>query len=188
MSYDGINIGFTLNGKTSSKVLQPPGGESSDIFGTRTPNGGSSSNGSNTPTNGSTPSSRRGSRSEDTQNRLFGPVVENQRKVKDHLKSSIFGDIVDNGSEVKSAGKKSANIRRNPITGEIIVEPTALQNGNGHIALESNGLKTNGIQTIGSNGSISSSNSSLASSPASSVPSTPIRVRQPPGGRSSGIF
>lgn len=99
--YDYRHIELDRVGTGKKRIVKPPGGKSSDIFGRpispspRTPNGtiiGSppSSPGSSTPSSApSTP--RRGSlRMEDTKNRLFGPAVTPSRKIKDHMKSSIF--------------------------------------------------------------------------------------------------
>ena len=98
--YDYRHIELDRVGTGKKRIIKPPGGEASDIFGRKlpaSPNGsivstsppsspGSSSAASSAP---STP--RRGSlRMEDTKNRLFGPAVTPSRKIKDHMKSSIF--------------------------------------------------------------------------------------------------
>jgi len=150
-------------------------------------------NGSNGSTNGhffgdtmsecSTPpssasSSRRGSRQEDTKNRLFGQEVESpRRRVVDRMKSNIFtennvnviGVKGGNGGLVRSASVKKYDfvVRRNPITGEVYDE--------------TNNTKTNGHNGI--NGRVNGVNNGSAS-----LPTTPVRVRQPPGGKCSGIF
>jgi hypothetical protein len=204
MTSTAFNVGFD-NEKSSSRVLQAPGGNSSNIFGnTNGVNGngvnesdshsidGSLSlpttpiNGSNGSTNGhfgfdsecSTPtssasSSRRGSRQEDTKNRLFGQELESpRRRVVDRMKSNIFSEQDGSGSIVRSASVKKYDyvVRRNPITGEVYDQ----QNGgmNGHNGNGSINGKTNGVSNSGS----------------ASLPTTPVRVRQPPGGKSSGIF
>lgn len=208
MSSTQFNVGFTSD-KSSSRVIQAPGGASSNIFGSAVANGVNGSEGSDlnsidsgslsslpsTPVNGingngsmngqffgdamsecSTPpssasSSRRGSRQEDTKNRLFGPEVESpRRRVVDRMKSSIFSENTTNGSAVlqRSASVKKYEhvIRRNPITGEVYDEP-----------------KLNGHNTNGINGKVNGVNNGSAS-----LPTTPVRVRQPPGGKCSGIF
>lgn len=146
------------------RVLKPPGGESSNIFGGESPS---------TPSNGFTsPGSRGTPDSSSTRNRLFGdeatsPESENgspRRRVSiDRMKSNIFasgGDQVDSSPKSGSAKKL---VRRNPITGEILDEEKAT---NGHTNGNSNGHieeKITPTQVAG-------------------------RVRKPPGGESSGIF
>jgi hypothetical protein len=210
MSSTQFNVGFGSE-KPSSRVIQAPGGASSNIFGSANGVNGSEGsdlnsidsgslsslpstpingiNGSNGSTNGhhffgdamsecSTPpssasSSRRGSRQEDTKNRLFGPEVESpRRRVVDRMKSNIFSENTTNGSAVlqRSASVKKYDhvIRRNPITGEVYDEPNP---------------KINGHNTNGINGKVNGVNNGSAS-----LPTTPVRVRQPPGGKCSGIF
>jgi hypothetical protein len=123
-------------------------------------------------------SSRRGSRQEDTKNRLFGPEIESpRRRVVDRMKSNIFSEQETGGTGtgagiVRSASVKRYDyvIRRNPITGEVYDEPNAKLNGcNGNGTVHGN---SNGVSNLGS----------------ASLPTTPVRIRQPPGGKSSGIF
>ncbi|XP_054154949.1 microtubule-associated protein Jupiter-like [Oppia nitens] len=118
-------------------------------------------------------SSRRGSRQEDTKNRLFGEagVESPRRRVVDRMKSNIFSETpATNGSAalVRSASVKKYDhvIRRNPITGEVYDEAKP---ANGH-----NGVNGR-INGVNGNGS-------------TSLPATPVKVRQPPGGKCSGIF
>lgn len=203
--YDYRHVELDKIGR-GKRVLQAPGGNSSNIFGnTNGVNGNgvnesdshsidgslslpttpiNGSNGTNGSTNGhfgfdsecSTPtssasSSRRGSRQEDTKNRLFGQELESpRRRVVDRMKSNIFSEQDGSGSIVRSASVKKYDyvVRRNPITGEVYDQQNGGMNGhNGSV----NG-KTNGVSNSGS----------------ASLPTTPVRVRQPPGGKSSGIF
>jgi hypothetical protein len=203
--YDFRHVELDKVGR-GKRVIQAPGGSASNIFG---PNGnavngsegsdlnsidsGSLSSLPSTPVNGingsngnighffgdamsecSTPpssasSSRRGSRQEDTKNRLFGPEVESpRRRVVDRMKSNIFSENNTNGTNgtvlQRSASVKKYDfvIRRNPITGEVYDEPNPKMNGH-----NTNGIngKVNGVNNSGS----------------ASLPTTPVRVRQPPG-------
>ncbi|XP_076316117.1 microtubule-associated protein Jupiter-like [Tachypleus tridentatus] len=90
------------------RVRQPPGGESSDIFGTangevehQTPSPNVVKNlmqsrifSQDDDTTSPSPQSRRQNQSSDSQNRLFGPPGEENspRKVVDRLKSNIFSE------------------------------------------------------------------------------------------------
>jgi len=152
--------------------------------------GANGANGANGSTNGhcgaatdtesicSTPSSasssRRGSRQEDTKNRLFGPELESpRRRVVDRMKSNIFSEQEGGGTGiVRSASVKRYDyvIRRNPITGEVYDEPNAKVNG------------------CSGNGTIHGNSNGVSNSGSASLPTTPVRIRQPPGGKSSGIF
>lgn len=184
--YDFRHVELDKIGR-GKRIVKPPGGECSDIFGVQ---GGSSSpdgaqitprknknnymqstifspgeemtppaNGHSTPT---TPSPAK--KSEDTQNRLFGASDEDTpRKVVDRQRSKIFSDEPDSGYQTPT--KSAPGPRRNPITGEPMVNGTPKSNGhlngngtaNGHLSPES---PTNGC----------------------------LRNRIPPGGHSSGIF
>ncbi|KAH9404597.1 hypothetical protein TYRP_000423 [Tyrophagus putrescentiae] len=191
--------------KIVQRVIKAPGGGSSNIFG---PEGGkqqSNGNGScsetesvdgsvlscpSTPVhngngNGSafgyesdtssTPSSaassRRGSLAE-TKNRVFGlaeaaPTESPRRRVVDRMKSNIFAEpepapIV----RTPSVKKYEHVVNRNPITGEVLDKA---------VAPPANG-------TANGNGTVNGVNGSA------SMPNTPVRVRQPPGGKSSNIF
>ena len=125
-------------------------------------------------------SSRRGSRQEDTKNRLFGPEVESpRRRVVDRMKSNIFSENGTASLQRSASVKKYDHvIRRNPITGEVYDE---VDRTNGQSNGLSNGHNGKGNGINGMNG-INGINGSA------SLPSTPVRVRQPPGGKCSGIF
>ncbi|XP_046919930.2 uncharacterized protein LOC124499967 isoform X1 [Dermatophagoides farinae] len=155
---------------------------------------------SSTPS--STTSSRRGSL-QDTKNRLFGQpegLESPRRRVVDRMKSNIFAEP-EPAPVVRSPSVKKYEhvIRRNPITGEVLEEQQQQQqqqqqqhstsNGNGNAIVNMNG-SMNGmyddcliiiinnffsIEYQGSNGS-------------ASMPNTPVRIRQPPGGKTSNIF
>ncbi|XP_027197407.1 uncharacterized protein LOC113791781 isoform X1 [Dermatophagoides pteronyssinus] len=127
----------------------------------------------------STTSSRRGSL-QDTKNRLFGQpegLESPRRRVVDRMKSNIFAEP-EPAPVVRSPSVKKYEhvIRRNPITGEVLEEQ---QQQLQHQQPTSNG---NGNATVNMNGSMNGSNGSA------SMPNTPVRVRQPPGGKTSNIF
>lgn len=215
MTSTEFHVGFL--DRPSSRVIKAPGGGSNNIFGnsqdgsnvpkngnlngngsisetesvdgssvlscpsTPVHNGSNNLNGSSTQfgyesdtssTPSSTTSSRRGSL-QDTKNRLFGQaegVESPRRRVVDRMKSNIFAEPEQASvARTPSVKKYEHVIRRNPITGEILDEQPANGSTNG-----SNGLATNGTVN-GTNGT-------------ASMPNTPVRVRQPPGGKTSNIF
>ncbi|GLH12270.1 Microtubule-associated protein Jupiter [Gryllus bimaculatus] len=98
MTSTNVNIGLRDESKNSSRVLKPPGGGTSDIFGAPDPvqnsprrvrNNMQSSVFGPPPTNGEiTPRSKMGC---DSYNRLFGPADSRpQSATKNRLKSSII--------------------------------------------------------------------------------------------------
>lgn len=143
-----------------------------------------------TPTH-SRPASRRGSRCEDTKNRLFGQPENSPRRVKNLFASKVFDSVDSACVTTKIAATKAVAtftpIRRNPITGEVcsiqsrsnsvlLKKPIAVQNGNNssslpvtptfnrnNIAISPNGTNTNNL----SNSSIASSCLSINSSSSS---------------------
>ncbi|XP_049531410.1 microtubule-associated protein Jupiter isoform X2 [Anopheles darlingi] len=159
MTSTNFTVGFGENSKASSKVLKPPGGGSSDLFGAEQLSPGqiprtmsknrmqsnifaapSSSaeahkNGSETP--------RRAATGQDSHNRLFGEVDRPFTPSKNHMKSNlpIGADQAD--------GRKQQNGKSNGV---------AHQNGNG----TANGHHTNGHSN--GNGNISSASSDNGSS------------------------
>jgi len=183
------------------RVVRPPGGEAHDIFGTSSLNGSTpSSPGS------STPGSRRGS-VVDTQHRLFGQNEVKPRRVRDNLKSSIFNDDqVDHTPKPSPKRQVGPGLSSNGIMS--ILTASALANGNGmhtpNGSINGNGLtpasspcpstpvrgtpngsRRQSIDTKNRLFNVDSSDSASSSGSLSPVPSTPVRVRQPPGGRSS---
>uniref|UniRef100_A0A1W7RAD2 Microtubule-associated protein Jupiter n=1 Tax=Hadrurus spadix TaxID=141984 RepID=A0A1W7RAD2_9SCOR len=180
MTSTGVNVGFTYGEKSSSKVLKPPGGECSDIFGTSNASfqqGRSQgkqyqhtsifgTDGAATVNNQS-PTARRDS---DTQNRLFGTTASEEsspRRIVDRMKSNVFTG--EEQANTNHSAKKQ--VRRNPITGEVLddddeeTEENGLQNENGN------------ANPITGDGTVASPNQA-----------TCVKIRNPPGGKSSGIF
>ncbi|XP_076336333.1 microtubule-associated protein Jupiter-like isoform X2 [Tachypleus tridentatus] len=156
------------------RVTKPPGGQSSDIFGTgnecqkprRVKNYMHSSifEAGDTSTHDN---ATQGGASGDTQSNMFGSDVVDTtpRKVIDRMKSSVF-DGPEQISKPCSA-KKYGPVRRNPITGEVYHDTT---NVNGHTIITESPNPVTG-----------------SGDPVSPVQPC-VRVRNPPGGKSSGIF
>lgn len=96
--YDYRHIELDRVGSGKKRIIKPPTGESSDIFGRKlpvSPNGSIISSASSSPSPASSVSSisRRSSfKSEDTKARLFGPAENSNRRIKNHMKSNIFSN------------------------------------------------------------------------------------------------
>ncbi|KFM72063.1 Microtubule-associated protein Jupiter, partial [Stegodyphus mimosarum] len=188
--YDFRHVELDKIGR-GKRIVKPPGGECSDIFGVQ--NGGSPAQEQITPrktknymqSNIFSPDSPDAPQPQnghtnispakllDTQERLFGGSGEEEtpRRVVNRQRSSIFEE------EVVDSRPRSTPVRRNqinPITGASIYE-----NGS------SNDSTPNGT----SNGRI---NGYTNGSSGHTTPESPmngnVRIRNPPGGRSSGIF
>ncbi|XP_052888101.1 microtubule-associated protein Jupiter isoform X2 [Anopheles moucheti] len=160
MTSTNFTVGFGENSKASSKVLKPPGGGSSDLFGAdqlgpNTPRTMSKNrmqsniftapsdahkNGSETP--------RRNGQGQDSHNRLFGELNRPFTPAKNHMKSNLpIGNPA--GGDHTDGGKPHQNGKSNGV---------AHQNGNG----TANGHHTNGHSN--GNGHISSASSDNGSS------------------------
>lgn len=161
MTSTEFTAGIVEGARVSSKVLKPPGGGSSDIFGL----GGSGS------LTGEAKSAEQSLKDASTHNRVFGcselPPPPS-RNLPLH-QSSIF----ENGNEPAAptpSKQKSRKIfvRRNPITGEEteICRETETDNN------------------VCDNEEVKEESADVPSKPVT----TSIRVRNPPGGKSSGIF
>ncbi|XP_054707476.1 microtubule-associated protein Jupiter-like [Uloborus diversus] len=200
--YDFRHVELDKIGR-GKRIVKPPGGECSDIFGVQngasprvelmvTPRKGKNYMQSNifspdSPDSGyqnghqHTPSPQK---SLDTQNRLFGPDGDSTpRKVVNRQRSSIFDE---DAMDSRPPSVKSTPIRKNminPITGAPITE-NGMSNG------MSNGSTPNGSTPNGSTNGYSNGISNGHSSPESPMNGMNghARVRNPPGGRSSGIF
>ncbi|XP_065087023.1 microtubule-associated protein Jupiter isoform X2 [Ochlerotatus camptorhynchus] len=167
MTSTSFTIGFGDNSKSSSKVLKPPGGGSSDLFGAdgaepqtprsmnknrmqssifAAPEGQKAGNGSETP--------RRAAAGQDSHNRLFGEVDRPYTPAKNHMKSNlpIGSDATDSG---KSNGHSNGSSKTSSSNGHH-------QNGNGV-------AHTNGHSSNGSNGNTANGHSNGTST--SSAPS-----------------
>ncbi|GIX77347.1 microtubule-associated protein Jupiter [Caerostris extrusa] len=150
--------------RNSSKVLKPPGGGSSDIFGCASAAQYSSNE----------RQKNKEAASGNTQNRLFGtPYDTTSNSVKKQTSSTVFA------SEPPAAPRsaKKSYVRRNPITGEEIeIYPENEKKENGKENEESE-------KEVQENGE-EEKKPEIPTKPIQ----TSIRVRNPPGGKSSGIF
>nr|XP_037286461.1 microtubule-associated protein Jupiter-like isoform X2 [Rhipicephalus microplus] len=168
------------------RVIKPPGGDDSDIFGVRSPQAQASAEPSTprrvknyqqssiftpseedltptTPSSGaSTPTRRR--MSDNSQERLFGAEdVPTPRRVVDRMKSNIFSELDSPAPQAPAPASASKKfVSRNPITGDVY---HVKQNGHGGM----NGYSSNG-----------------STSPVDSPPNG--HVQYAPGGRPSGGF
>lgn len=181
MSSTEINIGFGDAQRASSKVLKPPGGGSSDIFGTQSSQ--------------SQPVTRNVG---NTQSRLFGSGEPHPATIKpDRMKSSIFDDVPANSP--KSTARKF--VSRNPITGEVIEIKSANGNEDNEETDDTvaedgatNGTDTNDVDKDNNTETNCDAEKTdkdpvTGSGPEASRPvQTCIRIKNPPGGKSSGIF
>ncbi|KAG8201560.1 hypothetical protein JTE90_011234 [Oedothorax gibbosus] len=156
-----------LNGtRVSSKVLRPPGGGASDIFGLGPRQYDSNTNGNaNKPSNNSTASNN-------TQNRLFGTETEVATPSKSQVKSNVF----ENEMQAVTKSTKKQYVRRNPITGEeIIMNPESNETEKDDNEEETKEKQENGDEE------------KKTEVPVKTV-QTSIRIRNPPGGKSSIFF
>lgn len=160
MTSTNFSVGFGENSKNSSKVLKPPGGGSSDLFGNdnmpqtprnsknrmqsnifAAPDGQKAGNGAETP--------RRGVAGQDSHNRLFGEVDRPYTPAKNHMKSNlpIGADLPDGAA--KTNGHSKTNGHHQNGNG---IASNGHSNGNGSISSNGN---TNGTANGHSNGSSS---------------------------------
>lgn len=165
MTSTGFTIGFGDNSKNSSKVLKPPGGGSSDLFGAdgaepQTPRSMNKNrmqssifaapegqkaggNGSETP--------RRAAAGQDSHNRLFGEADRPYTPAKNHMKSNlpIGSDATDSG---KTNGHSNGSSKSSSSNGHH-QNGNGVAHTNGHSSNGSNGTTANGH----SNGTFTSS-------------------------------
>ncbi|XP_054708772.1 uncharacterized protein LOC129218509 [Uloborus diversus] len=174
MTSTEFNIGYD-GSRASSKVLKPPGGGSSDIFGLGA---------AHYATNGEKPKQQ----SNSTQDRLFGNSnadLSTPSKANHKTKSNIF----ENGSESVQRSVKKKYVRRNPITGEEIVieidgERSQMpESDTGENKTEENNVEENNLKVTDEK-----MTEEKASELSTRHVQTSIRIRNPPGGKSSGIF
>jgi len=156
MTSTEFTVGLNDGSRVSSKVLKPPGGGSSDIFGL----------GSASPAGKPSVDPHSKIENSSTHCRVFGDSTssEPQRNIV------VETNIQQNGNNVAPKPKKHY-IRRNPITGEEIEMIVETESGD----------KKNCDSK-----EVEKGNEESPSVPPP-VP-TSIRVRNPPGGKSSGIF
>ncbi|CAG5108013.1 Similar to Jupiter: Microtubule-associated protein Jupiter (Drosophila virilis) [Cotesia congregata] len=179
----------------TKKVLKPPGGGSSDIFGSgadetsprRVKNHNASQLGSalygdsGASTGSSSPETPRANKpGNDSHKRLFGPPEPVPKNTKNHMRSNISlsgNDIIDNINSSNCRTIKNNDTRRcrdrNPVTGAGYT-PDSQNNVASH----------NGS----SNASINGDSKSTTDSSPSSTKQQPGRGRVPPGGFSSGLW
>ncbi|XP_070391239.1 microtubule-associated protein Jupiter isoform X1 [Dermacentor albipictus] len=183
--YDFRHVELDKIGR-GKRVIKPPGGDDSDIFGVRSPQLQSGAEPSTprrvknyqqssiftpseedltptTPSSGaSTPTRRR--MSDNSQERLFGSEdVPTPRRVVDRMKSNIFSELDSPAPQAPAPASASKKfVSRNPITGDVY---HVKQNGHGGM----NGYSSNG-----------------STSPVDSPPNG--HVQYAPGGRPSGGF
>lgn len=205
MTSTNFTVGFGENSKASSKVLKPPGGGSSDLFGAdqlgpNTPRTMSKNrmqsnifaapadahkNGSETP--------RRAAQGQDSHNRLFGELNRPYTPAKNHMKSNlpIGGDQADGGKPHQN-GKSNGVAHQNGNGTANGHHTNGHSNGNGHISSASsdNGSSHNGNPVTGEGYSKSNGAAEINTT----VPSLNggghviNKNRIPPGGFSSGLW
>lgn len=178
MTSTNFTVGFGENSKASSKVLKPPGGGSSDLFGAehlapstpRTmsmPKNRMQSNIFAAPSSsdahkngGGSETPRRGTAGQDSHNRLFGEVNRPYTPAKNHMKSNLpIGNGQDHSDgAVAAAGAHTAVSVKHTTNGK--ANGTAHQNGNG--SANGHGHSSNGHSN--GNGHISSASSDNGSS------------------------
>lgn len=164
MTSTNFSVGFGENSKASSKVLKPPGGGSSDLFGAdnqpQTPRSMNKnrmqSNIFAVPAegqkagNGETP--RRAANGQDSHNRLFGEVDRPYTPAKNHMKSNLPIGPSDQPDSNGSKANGHSNGHSAKTNGHSVST-----NGNGHVANgHSNGHSNGSSSTNGhSNGTSS---------------------------------
>lgn len=167
MTSTNFSVGFGENSKASSKVLKPPGGGSSDLFGAdnqpQTPRSMNKnrmqSNIFAVPAegqkagNGETP--RRAANGQDSHNRLFGEVDRPYTPAKNHMKSNLPIGPSDQPDSNGSKANGHSNGHSAKTNGHSVST-----NGNGHV--------TNGHSNGHSNGSSSTNGHSNGTSSAPS--------------------
>uniref|UniRef100_A0A1L8E5T8 Microtubule-associated protein Jupiter n=1 Tax=Nyssomyia neivai TaxID=330878 RepID=A0A1L8E5T8_9DIPT len=126
MTSTNFQIGFSENAKNSSKVLKPPGGGTSDIFGgessTDSPRSSKNRMASNIFGETAGPVSKNGDRPRavvDSHNRLFGEPQRMQTPMRDRMRSNIpIGDAKGmNGHTNGHSGAATPKINGHSING-----------------------------------------------------------------------
>nr|XP_029727204.1 microtubule-associated protein Jupiter isoform X7 [Aedes albopictus] len=159
MTSTSFTIGFGDNSKSSSKVLKPPGGGSSDLFGAdNQPQTPRSMNKNRMQSNifaapegqkagnGETP--RRGASGQDSYNRLFGEADRPYTPAKNHMKSNlpIGNDATDagktNGHSSSSNGKANGHHQNGNGIAQATNGHSSHSNGSSHTNGHSNGTST----------------------------------------------
>jgi len=207
MSSTEFTAGLPQNKHSNVKVLKPPGGGSSDIFGgdnQQTPRSIKNHMKSNIfaapePVNKNGDKSRRVN-TMDSHNRLFGDVNRPGTPAKNHMKSSIpFGgiDAVDTNGHGKTNGSTNGSMNGHSETNcKPIVNGNGVAHTNGHTIHETGISKTNGGNPVTGEGYIKPAtaeiNMQVPALNGSALNGSRDHVinknRVPPGGYSSGLW
>ncbi|XP_057338037.1 microtubule-associated protein Jupiter isoform X5 [Microplitis mediator] len=200
------NVGY---GK--KRVLKPPGGGSSDIFGgadetspRRVKNHNASQLGSalygdsGASTGSSSPETPRANKpGNDSHKRLFGPPEPAPKNTKNHMRSNISlsgNDIIDNINSSNCRTNKNNESNGTHINGTAFFNGNANTNditdrnpvtGAGYTPDQQNNVTSHNGS---SNASINGDSKSTTDSSPSSTNKQPGRGRVPPGGFSSGLW
>uniref|UniRef100_U5ERZ6 Microtubule-associated protein Jupiter n=1 Tax=Corethrella appendiculata TaxID=1370023 RepID=U5ERZ6_9DIPT len=190
MTSTNIQIGFGENSKSSSKVLKPPGGGSSDLFGpepqvqrTSSKNRMQSNIFADEPTPAKNGESRRNN-TVDSHNRLFGEAGRPYTPAKNHMKSNLpIG-----GDETDKANGKTANGNGHHYTNGKS-ETNGYTNGHTNGSSENGSVTKNGGNPVTGegykNGGAAEINTTVPSLNTGHVIN---KNRIPPGGFSSGLW
>jgi len=193
------NFGLTENNKPSSKVLRPPGGGSSDIFGADMPqtprtvknhmqsNIFSSEKNSAIKNNGDQP--RRAQKNVDSYTRLFGEPERPITPAKNHMKSNIpFGAKTEAAQHLLSNG---SNGHHNHHTNN--GKCGSVSSASSSVSSSTENLKINGVSKTDGN-PVTGEGYKAGNDMNNSVPSLNganqviNKNRIPPGGFSSGLW
>ncbi|KAG4078298.1 hypothetical protein HA402_013008 [Bradysia odoriphaga] len=185
MTSTNIQIGLSENSRNSSKVLKPPGGGSSDIFGHANGNTAATprSNKGHMASNIFAPplakscngDNHRRNPNMDSHNRLFGEVERPYTPAKNHQKSSIPIGGADSVDSTPRTNGTNGTTKANGTNGHT--------NGNGHSngeAMVANGNSVKHEPITSPNNSYSSSIQEEILSPRSPAATTPRRKLNAP--------
>uniref|UniRef100_A0A1B6IJF6 Microtubule-associated protein Jupiter n=1 Tax=Homalodisca liturata TaxID=320908 RepID=A0A1B6IJF6_9HEMI len=203
MTSTSFNVGLTTGTRNSSKVLKPPGGGSSDIFGTSAeptePQRKTRTHLTSSIFGEETVTPSRNKAGNDSFYNLFGndSQVRPVSAFKDKTKSNIILDDEVSTNTTDRDAKKSLTFTNEDVTqsgdsvdGEVPVNHDSVHtNGNNSDILPDGGNSTasNGPAVNGASSTSESSASTPAPTPA---PATAAAAKQrvPPGGFSSGLW
>lgn len=210
MSSTNFYTGFYDQKKTSSKVLKPPGGESSDIFGNdapSTPRQAKKHNMSNifaAPEPVNKTGENKKHNNADSHNRLFGEVQRPQTPSRNVMKSNIpiGSGAIANGDGVDAPPARSNGTANGKCTPVVATNGNGVaKNGNGHAYGNGNATNGNGVARSDSGGDLYINKKDMndgyksASPMEINTPSTNGAAKQiinknriPPGGFSSGFW
>lgn len=196
MTTTNYTVGLGSDPKTSSRILKPPGGASSDIFGTNASNGqdgaGRRANnynksnlfedGSSTATPAEQASENRRQAGNGTISSIFGgpdlTPYQTPRKVKDYMKSSVFG--TNNALKEDQLNGNHTVLITDKKTDEGDQESADSENSTD--SANSGSLKQGGGNPITGEGY----NAEVKDEGGSFLPA--VKVRNPPGGHSTKLW